>query len=134
MEEFGYQLIVDLARCNHFIRSEEKIKEFNREFLKVIDMKPYGEPIIHHFGHNSEKASGFTLVQLVETSDVTIHFSEFLDAAFIDVFSCKEYDQGKAVKFIKDFFGGEPVRILPLIRGIPKEMTPYGKQDKKDNR
>ena len=49
------------------------LKEFTKILVDGIDMKAYSEPILEHFATHEEKASGFSLVQLIETS-VTGHF------------------------------------------------------------
>jgi S-adenosylmethionine/arginine decarboxylase-like enzyme len=65
-------------------------------------MKAYGEPQIIHFGEDNK--AGYTLVQLIETSNITAHFCEQDNAAFIDIFSCKEFDPKDAKRVVDQFF------------------------------
>jgi len=104
---FGTELVLDLHDCNpETIRSAKKIKEFAKKLCKVIDMKPYGDPIVKHFGHDCPYTSGYSLVQMIETSLISGHFSELWNSAYINIFSCKPYDTHTAEMFARRFFGG----------------------------
>lgn len=114
---FGWELIMDLYECDQgSISTEESIKRYAREICDVIDMKPYGEPMTPYFGEKQEHTKGYSLLQFVETSSITGHFSEKTGAAYINIFSCKKYDVEKAEKFTKDFFGAKRVSSRYIIR------------------
>jgi S-adenosylmethionine/arginine decarboxylase-like enzyme len=70
--------------------------------VKEIDMKAYGKPLVVHFGAGNK--AGYTLVQLIETSNITGHFCEEDNSAYIDVFSCKEFDKEKVKEVVNVFF------------------------------
>ena len=108
---YGMELILDLYGCDpKTIRSRKKIETFARRLCRRIKMKRYGEPIIEHFGHKSPATSGYSLVQLIETSCVTAHFSEALNNAYLNIFSCKPFDTDDAASFCKEYFKAEKVR------------------------
>ena len=63
---WGKHLILDLGRCCRIaVKNPDTIRAFARDLVKKIDMEPYGEPQVVHFG--SGKAAGNTLVQLITT-------------------------------------------------------------------
>lgn len=103
---FGQELVLNLYDCDlAIISSGEKIKEFVIELCEnVIHMKRYGDPLIPHFGHENPITSGYSLVQLIETSSVTAHFSEYKKAVYLNIFSCAWFDEEKTVAFCKKFF------------------------------
>ena len=102
---YGMELILNLHECAlEIISSQKKIKEFAQTICKVIDMKPYGKPMVPYFGENELHTKGYSLVQLIETSSITGHFSEYYRSAYINVFSCKDFDPQKAFAFAKNFF------------------------------
>src|SRR5687767_6909862 len=103
-QAFGQHLIVDASGCNKRISDRDSIAAFARELVIAIDMKAYGDPWIEHFGHDLPKASGFTLVQLIETSNITAHFCDYSGEAYLDVFSCKSFDIDVALAVIDRFF------------------------------
>ncbi|MDY6879988.1 MAG: S-adenosylmethionine decarboxylase [Desulfatiglans sp.] len=114
---FGWELIMDLYECAHeSIATEEIIQRYAKEICSVIDMEPYGDPLTPYFGEKQEHTKGFSLIQFIETSSITGHFSENTGAAYINIFSCKQYDFEKAEKFTKAFFGAKRISSRYLIR------------------
>lgn len=113
---FGYELIIDMIKCNDKIASELMIKEFALELCKVLDMKPYGEAQTPYFGINSEITKGYSLLQFIETSSITGHFSEHRRSAHLNIFSCKEFDHTKATEFCEKFFMGKIIRSVSSVR------------------
>lgn len=112
---WGFSLALDIKNCDPvIIRSEEKLKEYVIELCKLIDMKRYGECQVVHFGTGNKE--GFSLVQLIETSCITGHFANDLNAAYIDIFSCKEFCPAVVVDFTRAFFGGKEAVHTFLIR------------------
>ncbi len=103
---FGQELILNLYDCNpEKISSGDDIKKFVIELCDtVIKMKRYGEPFIPHFGHENPMTSGYSLVQLIETSSVTAHFSEYKKSVYLNIFSCAWYDPVKTRAFCVKFF------------------------------
>lgn len=119
MSKWGYMLSLDIARCKpQLIRSKPVIYKFTKSLVKEIDMKAYGEPQIVHFGTGNK--AGYTLVQLIETSNITAHFCEEDNAAFIDIFSCKPYDIETAVRVVDKYFKPELVHRHYVERAIPE--------------
>lgn len=66
------------------------------------------------FGTGNKK--GYTLVQLIETSDITCHFIEETNDMYLDIFSCKEYDIHVAMDVIKQFFNPEKTKTHFILR------------------
>jgi len=103
---YGQELILNLYDCSmEKISSGEEIKKFVIELCdNVIKMKRYGEAFIPHFGHKNPMTSGYSLVQLIETSSVTAHFSEYKKNVYLNIFSCAWYDPQKTRDFCVKFF------------------------------
>ena len=72
-------------------------------------MKRFGEALLPHFGHDNPVTSGYSLVQLIETSCVSAHFSEYKKSVYLNIFSCKWFDAKKAEDFSKEWFGAKRV-------------------------
>ena len=112
---WGYHLIVDARDCDpESIRNPDTIDSFARTLVQAIDMVPYGDPQIIHFG-SGDKA-GFTLVQLIETSNICAHFVEETNDLYLDVFSCKTYDEDIVLKLVHEFFKPKGAHIRPIER------------------
>ncbi len=115
---FGQELILDLSGCNiKTISSQKIIHKFAIELCdKVLKMKRFGEPLIPHFGHDNPITSGYSLVQLIETSSVTAHFSEYKRTVYLNIFSCAYFDADKTTEYCKKFFGAKNVEVRLLVR------------------
>jgi len=114
---FGYELILDLYRCKVSVLSDaDALREYAIELCEIIKMKRYEEPILKYFGTAKSQTKGYTLVQLIETSDITGHFSEYWKRAYINIFSCKEFDHIKARDFTEKYFGAKNTRAMLVIR------------------
>jgi len=115
---FGQELILNLYECDpKKISDGEHIRQFVIELCdEVIEMKRYGEALIPHFGHDNLITSGYSLVQLIETSCVSAHFSEYKKSAYINIFSCKWFDGVKTAGFCKMWFGAKRVKSKLLER------------------
>lgn len=112
---WGYHLILDCANCTpDLIKSYDNIYEFTKKLVNDIDMKAYGEPMIIHFG--TEDKQGYTLVQLIETSNIAAHFVEETSTAYFDVFSCKPFDPLVVIRLVKEYFGATIVNHMFLNR------------------
>ncbi len=114
---YGYELVMDLYDCDmEVLTSRKKLKEYVDRLCKLIKMKKFGKTLIPYFGDNAAYTKGYSLVQLIETSSITGHFSELWKTAYINVFSCLKYDEKKAMKFTKEFFGAKKARSRFLTR------------------
>jgi len=114
---FGTELILDLYGCDsETIRSEKKLDRFARSLCRRIRMKRYGDPVIKHFGHKSPSTSGYSFVQLIETSCISGHFSEATNNAYLNIFSCKPFDPDDAAAFCKKYFKARRMRRRVLAR------------------
>ena len=47
---------------------------------------------------------GYSLTQLIETSNIMMHCSEDLNACFLDVFSCKKFKPEDVEEVCKEYF------------------------------
>lgn len=116
-KHYGQELILDLYDCHpKIIRSRKKLKEFIDRLCVLLKMKKYGRAIIPHFGHNTPYTAGYSLVQLIETSSITGHFSELWNSAYINIFSCRPLNTKKAAQFTQKFFRAKKVKNRLILR------------------
>jgi S-adenosylmethionine/arginine decarboxylase-like enzyme len=102
------------------IRSADNIRDFSKRLVKDIKMVPYGEPQIIMFGTGNKK--GYTLVQLIETSNICAHFVEETDDMYLDVFSCKEFDPVLVKSIVQYHFQPDRCDSLMLHRDASQRM------------
>jgi len=119
MAYWGYHLILDCADCDKYaIDDYETIYKFTKQLVQDIDMVAYGEPQIVSFGSGNK--AGYSLVQLIETSNISGHFVpddlEGGNAVYLDVFSCKPYDHQVVIDLVKKYFNAKSIRPNFLTR------------------
>ena len=108
---WGYHLALDCRSCNDNVKfpNSKKIEDFAKQLVIDIHMVAYGEPQVVHFGQDNK--TGYTLVQLIETSNICGHFCDETGDAYIDVFSCKEFDPQTVVSLVKKYFEPEAIKM-----------------------
>jgi len=113
---WGKLASVDLVGCNDKVTKPREMRRFCDELCKKIKMKKYGPIYIKRFAPG--KLEGYSFMQFIETSSIVAHFDEQQNPkkAFIDIFSCKDFDEKKAGEFCKSFFGANKMKIRVLIR------------------
>lgn len=114
-DAWGYHLILDSSGADpESIRSAENISNFAKELVKNIDMVAYGEPQVVNFGSGNK--AGYTLVQLIETSNICAHFVEENNTMYLDVFSCKTFDPQVVVETVIKYFKVTDYKAATLNR------------------
>lgn len=83
-------------------------------------MVPYGKPRVVMFGTGNKK--GYTLVQLIETSNITCHFVEETNDMYLDVFSCKAFDKEDVEDVVQNYFKPIEYDIKMVVRQAGKPM------------
>jgi S-adenosylmethionine/arginine decarboxylase-like enzyme len=84
-------------------------------------MIPYGKPQVVLFGSGNKQ--GYTLVQLIETSNITGHFVEETNDMYLDVFSCKEFKPETVHDMVQRYFDPQTIRSRMILRDASHEMT-----------
>ena len=107
---WGYHLILDVAGCDKNRATDpEHIRAFAKALVTEIDMIPYGEPQVVHFADHCDEKAGWTLIQLIETSNIMAHFIDANGDVYMDIFICKPFEAEGAIDLIKKWF--EPQHI-----------------------
>jgi len=113
---WGQEIAIDLYDCDpEIIRSHRKITEFVIKLCKLIKMKRYGKCHVVNFGEE-ERVAGYSMFQLIETSNVSGHFANATNNAYINIFSCKEFDEKVVEDFCVEFFKAKDVRSIVNYR------------------
>lgn len=116
MSYWGYHLLLDCSGCEiKAISDRENIYCFVKDLVKRIDMEAHGEPIIEYLLPGDPK-QGFSLMQLITTSNISAHFMELDGTAYFDIFSCKEFDLETAKKVVDEYFHPKKMRVNFLTR------------------
>jgi len=122
MRHWGKHLIVNAHRCGVcHVASANGILAFNSRLLQTLDMKPFGKPFLEKFGEEPHLA-GYTLIQPIYTSSITAHFAEQSGDAYLDIFSCKWFDEKAVERLIQDCFNPLTIDSKVLMRDANERM------------
>lgn len=114
---WGKHLVLDCSSCDReAVQSADALRAFSEDLVASIGMVAYGEPVIAHFATHLPEAAGYSLVQLIETSAVTGHFCDSSGDAYLDVFSCKDFDTEVAMSVVERHLRPESIRKVELVR------------------
>lgn len=90
---WGVSFHYDLKGCDmNLITNKDKLKFWVKALVADIEMKAFGEPLIEHFGEPNSNKEGYTVVQLIETSNIIAHCNDHTGESYIDIFTCKLVD------------------------------------------
>lgn len=93
---YGWELILDLHECDEDTFTSEAVERFCVEVCDLIGMK---REDFHLWANDPEERDetpahlyGVSAVQFITTSNLVVHALPKLRKAFINVFSCQEFD------------------------------------------
>lgn len=102
---WGYHGLFNLSNCNKSkIADETNHRAFLIELVEKIKMVAYGEPVMAHFATHDPSKGGWTILQMISTSSITGHFVDATGEAYLDIFSCLQFELEEAEKVIRHFY------------------------------
>lgn len=117
---WGQHLIIDAAQGDlNLVQDVNHIAAFTKVLVEEIDMVAYGEPMIPKFANHDPAKGGASLIQFIETSNICGHFVDSNGDFYIDIFSCKEFDNEKAVRLVQEWFRPKAIAHQVLYRAAP---------------
>lgn len=118
-EVFGPHVTIDLKGCPKNVLSNYNLHfDFLKSLPTLIQMTPITQPYVFPYSGLVPEDKGITGIVIIAESHISIHSFEEKGFAFIDIFSCKEFDVDKAVKIIIDTFKPESYDLNVVKRGI----------------
>jgi S-adenosylmethionine decarboxylase len=109
---WGTSAAIDLHGCAvGALTDPDKIAAFVRDLVAAIGMQAHGPLQLDRFGNG--ELEGWSAMQFIETSSITVHADEVAGRCFVDVFSCRPFDADLAATVALEHFGGRSlVRVL----------------------
>lgn len=119
---YGTELILDLHDCDVKQFTRGRLQIFFAELCDLIDMKAedlhfwddQDVPIMER--QTNPKTKGTSAVQFILTSTIVVHCLDELRSVYINLFSCKDFDEFSAERFIVGFFKGSHYRSTIVKR------------------
>ena len=118
---FGKHLALDCTGFNANMRSKRVIQDFRNDLvIYVLKMKKKGETVFEYFPDNDynriRDIVGFSVVQVISLSIITLHLNDISKTAYIDVFTCGNIDVDKVIECIAKYFDPSTVHSVLMSR------------------
>ena len=110
---YGYELIIDLHECDAELFNRDHINKFFTDLCSLIQMEKCEVHFWDDVGVPVEEqqilphTKGTSAVCFILTSTIVVHTLDLLNAIYVNIFSCKEFDTDKAVTFTANWFHSE---------------------------
>ena len=127
MTEFGLHVTIDASKCD-----KQKLASYSLVYdvLNTLPSKigmtkmtlPYVAKWLDKFSDGTPGISGTVMIA---ESHISIHTFPDQDYVFMDIFSCREFETQKAIKYLLDAFGARKHAINTFKRGLdfPSKMN-----------
>lgn len=121
---YGKELLLDLYGCDTDKFNRESITKWLKQLCELIDMTredlhfwDYDGVPKEEIPYDKPHLVGTSAVQFIRTSNIIIHTIDVFGECYIDIFSCKEYDEKVAEDFTAKWFKANKVQTHLMIRG-----------------
>ncbi len=111
---YGKELIIDMHDVkNTHLFTRRKIRRFMIELCEILDMNRedlhfWDELGVAKVDKNTEAhLIGTSAIQFITTSNITIHTLDVMKRVYLNIFTCKPFNEKLAIKFCKDWFDGK---------------------------
>lgn len=110
---YGTEVIIDLKDCDVSLFTREHIRNYFIDLcaklkMEMADLHFWDDLDVPEEERETEPhLKGTSAIQFITTSNITIHTLDLLGEAYINIFSCKPFDEREAALFTRFFFGGE---------------------------
>jgi S-adenosylmethionine decarboxylase len=116
---FGPHLILDGTRCDtRKLGDRILIEQLLSDYPAAIGMTKIGGPYMFEYQAPDPAYSGVSGIVVIAESHIAIHTFPALDYFTMDIFSCKNFDHEKAIRYIKDALDVREMDRMLVQRGL----------------
>lgn len=115
---WGMVASIDVHACvPEKLRDAASIQALIDGLVHTAEMVKHGPSYIERFGDETKHPGpGYSAMQFIETSSITIHCDEPKNRVFIDLFSCKFFNPVVLAEFAKEYFGAADYTLSVVVR------------------
>ena len=112
---YGKELILDLHDCDPSTFTRESIERFFVELCAKIDMQRCelfwwdDDGVPKEEQQTEPHLKGTSAVQFIMTSNIVIHTLDILGNVYLNIFSCKDFDDEIVMSVSRNWFAGRIV-------------------------
>jgi len=119
---YGFELILDLHDCDVSKFDRKSLDSYFEKLCAAIDMQKCERywwddvRVPEEEKQTSPHTKGTSAVQFILTSTIVVHTLDLLKAVYVNIFSCKEFDEKVAEQITKEWFGANECRVRFIER------------------
>ena len=119
---YGKEAAFDCYECDVSKFNRKSLRKFFDRLVKLLDMQKGDLHFWDDVGvPENEKQTEFetigpSAVQFILTSNITVHCLDKLERVYINIFSCKDFNESEARKFVQEWFNANSIRTHVLCR------------------
>jgi S-adenosylmethionine/arginine decarboxylase-like enzyme len=119
---YGYELIMDLHGCDASTFNRESLDAYFEKVCNAIDMVRSDRfwwddmDVPEEQKQTLPHTKGTSAVQFILTSSIVVHTLDILEAVYVNVFTCKEFDEKVAEKITREWFGAKECKTTFIER------------------
>lgn len=112
--------MIDAYGCDpEILNDSEKLLAFLKDTPDKLDMTKLTDPmLIHAEGNGEHDPGGWTGFVIIAESHISLHTFVKRQFLSLDIYSCKNFETEKIVKYIQKFFGAQDMDVFVQERGV----------------
>lgn len=118
----GKELILDLEDCDFSKFSKESLSQFLKDLCLSINMIATEQFCWEYLedpnrdAESMEHLAGYSFVQFLMTSNITLHSFDNSRKISLNIYSCKDFSEEDAEEFCKNHFNGKVIQAVTVLR------------------
>jgi len=126
---FGKELIIDGNQCQGEIKDRKHIQNFIDDLCELTKMKKKGETIFTYFEDNDynrvRDIVGWTILQVITLSNITIHINEISRTIYFQIFSCGDIKEDLINVLFQNYFKPKTIKTIKINRDAIDLNLPF---------
>lgn len=115
------ELIIDLHECDVCKLTKKNLDIFFMRLCEISKMEAVGRPKYWKCDIDLPHLKGYSGIQFIKTSNIIIHTLDITGDAYINFFSCKDFNVPEVIDFIVEHFGVGFYHSTTILRGHHRE-------------
>lgn len=111
---YGKHLLFDCSGCSREVTSIPFMTALLIQLAEIIEMETFGPAQVYRFGEGND--TGLSGVQLITTSLISFHTNDLTADLYLDVFSCKWFDEEIVAAFIEEKLSPRNINSTVILR------------------
>lgn len=126
---WGKHLIIDANDCQSDITNKEHIQNFINDLCQLSKMEKKGETIFEYFEdtpfNRQNDLIGYSIVQIISLSNITIHINFLSKTLYMDFFTCGALKTDLIHSLFLNYFHPRTIKKLIIQRDATNPKLPF---------